>query len=224
MSFPSLRGLTAAAVLLAIPLALHARPDVIFDFDFEDTRARGADVVPACSPEPPEFPPAGYQLANANPLDEIWRSSTDDAIGSGLAQVRLGTGTFHSYPFNRNMFPAGDVHAFQGDTSNVGVGAVGASHRFVAISECLGDLRRAQPNAADPTLQSGCRVYPAEGPFLYVNWGAPRPGMCNLDPARVYVFNVVLDDPADGYDADTLCNPELGRAVCAFRMSILPGD
>ena len=50
------------------------------------------------------------------------------------------------------------------------------------------------PKAAPPVRS--CRVYPAEGPFLYLNFGAPRSGMCTLDPARRYVFNVVFDDPS----------------------------
>lgn len=214
---------------LALPLclALAATPaladDAIFDAGLEDEDAF-ASQSPACSPEAPFFPPTGYALASAQPLDELWRATAYAPVGSALAQVRVASGTYQAHAFDRTMFPAGNVHVFQGDTSNTGPAAVGAAYRYVAISECLGDLRPARPGDPDATLAPACRVYPSEGPFLYLNWGAPRAGMCNLDPAKVYVFNVILDDPADGYDAASACNPERGGSMCGFRMSVLPSD
>ena len=212
---------------LPLPLCLvfaasfaHA-DDPIFSAGLED-EGGVASFGSACSPEPPYFPPAGYMLASAQTLDELWRATAFAPVGSALAQVRVASGTFQAHPFDRTMFPAGTVHVFQGDTSNTGPAAVGAAYRYVAVSECLGDLRPPRPGHPDPTLDPACRVYPSEGPFLYLNWGPPRAGMCNLDPAKVYVFNVILDDPADGYDAASACNPDRGATMCGFRMSVLP--
>ena len=211
----------------ALPLCLvFAAPfaqadDAIFGAGLED-EGGVASFVSACVPEAPYFPPAGYVLASAQTLDELWRATAFASVGSALAQVRVASGTFQAHPFDRTMFPAGTVHVFQGDTSNTGPAAVGATYRYVAISECLGDLRPARRGDPDATLAPACRVYPSEGPFLYVNWGEPRAGMCNLDPAKVYVFNVILDDPADGYDAASACNPDRGATMCGFRMSVLP--
>ena len=215
-------AVSALFALVSLPAASQSHSDPIFRFDFEDVAAGLA--LPSCAPVAPEFPPVGYQLANDMALDVLWRSTTGLPIGSALAQVRIASATYQAHPFERAMFPDGDVHAFHGDTSNVGAAAIGASVRYVAISECLGDLRRASPGDVDPTLEPACRVYPSEGPFLYLNWGPARPGMCNLDPARLYVFNVIFDDPVDGYDASVPCNPELAASACGFRMSVLPGN
>jgi hypothetical protein len=203
-------------LLAALPVQAG---DVIFDAGLEDA-SEPAALGASCAPEPPHFPPLGYALASASPLDELWRASTGGAIGPALAQVRVASGTFQSHPFDRTMFPPGDVHMFQGDTSNTGPAAVGAAYRYVAISECIGDLRPARPGHPDPTLDPACRVAPSEGPFLYLNWGPPQPGLCNLDPAKVYVFNVILDDPADGFDATSACNPDRTATMCGFRMSV----
>ncbi len=211
-----------AASLLLFTAAHAVRADGISALDFEEATAI-IDPTTACTPEPPHFPPAGYSLASALPLDEIWRATTGYAIGSALAQIRVATGTYQSHAFERAMFPDGEVHVVNGDTSNLGPAAVGASVRYIAISHCVGDLRP-PVSGGDPLRGRECRVYANEGPFLYLNFGAARAGMCTLDPAEVYVLNVVLDDPVDGYDPSVPCNAQFPFRMCGFRISVTPGD
>lgn len=194
--------------------------DELFADGFESPEP---NVVPLCTPDNVMYPPQGYELNSAKTLAELWGPQ---GIGAALVQVKISGGGYAAYRFDSAMFVEGyDVYTFNGDTSNVGGGgAVGATHRYVSISECDGDLRLSDPTSPHSTLkQSGCKAYPAEGPFLYLNFGPPSTSsnICNLERGKRYVFNVVFDDPSDGYNADTLCNPDLERNLCAFRMAVL---
>ena len=114
------------------------------------------------------------------------------------------------------------IFEFNADRSNVGTGASPGDPLYVAISECPGDFRAAVPGSPDPNLNPACRVNPSEGPFMYANFGPPQAGMCNMDPAKTYYFNVIWDHPSDGFDPNVPCNVPLNKIVCAFRMAVLP--
>jgi len=186
--------------------------------------------TPDAAPPPPPPPacpaaPPGYVLGESISLVDLWLRETGTGIGPVLAQMKLRGGTYEAYPFKLADFNWGSTVRFEfnGDTSNVGPGAYGAEWRYVTVSECPGDLRVADPSSPDPTLQPGCRRYAGEGPFLLINFGAALNDghTCNLDPSKTYYMNVVLDNPADGFDANVLCNPVLQKNVCAFRAGVL---
>ncbi len=207
----------ATAVTLALAGSVAAQGDSIFTDDYENPGAGGA-----CVPDGDYYTPLGYALGHSPTLEQLWVETTGTGIGGSSATVRLEGGQYAAFRFTRQMFPADETVGFNGDTSNVGVGLAGADHRYVAISECAGDLRLADAGSPDPTRQTTCRVFPLEGPFLYVNWGAPRAGFCNLDPAKTYYFNVIFDNPSDGYNASQLCNTVLMRNACGYRMAVAP--
>lgn len=211
---------TVCAAGLAAPAAAGSGDDIYRD----GYEAPGGGAVPACAPVAPQFPPAGYSQGYSPTLRQLWFETTGEDIGGALAKVRLEGGTFAAMSFTRAMFnPDATIFTFNADTSNVGTGLQGADHRWVTISECPGDLRVADDTSPDPTRRSACRVsIGSEGPFMYVNWGPPiaNPAFCNLDPAKTYYFNVVFDNPADGFNAATPCSQNGGLNQCGYRMAV----
>ena len=205
---------------LAAPTAAGPGDDIYRD-DFEEP---GSGQVPACAPQAPQFPPAGYTQGYSPTLQQLWAETTGQEIGGASAKVRLEGGTYAAMSFTRAMFnPAQAIFTFNGDTSNVGVGLQGADRRYIAISECAGDFRTADNSAPETWRHSGCRVSAnTEGPFLYLNWGPPtqNPNICDLDPEKTYYFNIVFDDPIDGYNAGTPCSANGGLNQCGFRIAV----
>lgn len=177
-----------------------------------------------CTPDNVQYPPAGYIADYSPTLERLWYESTGEPVGGALAKIRLEGGTYTSMRFDRAMFGYHkDLYTVNGDTSNVGTGLRGADTRFVAISECQGDLRGADEASPYELLHSACRVLVgSEGPFMYLNWGAPiaNPAICNLDPAKTYYFSVIFDNPYIGYDARRLCSASGGVNQCGFRIQM----
>lgn len=193
-----LSALFLLGVLLGAVFASAARaaPDLIFADGFENEAAGPPPPPPVCDP-----PPAGYFQGGPLTLVAVW---APQPIGSSLAQVKLAGDSYESYRFTRADLPA-DLTEFQGDTSNVGNGAVGADLRMVAVEECEGDFVPAQ---------GACAVNANEGAFLYLNFGAPLPFACNLDASKTYYWNVTF--------GASPCNSGLNRNTCAFRVAVLP--
>ena len=198
---------TAATAALLVMLVcggggLRAADDLVFANGFDD-EAPGQDPPPLCEPEAPLYP-----IFDIMGLPLTLRAVfSPNEIGAQLSQVKLEGGSWEAYRFTRPDLPA-DLVEFNADTSNVGPGAVGADVRYVVIAECAGDFR-------DP-VQSACSAFVNEGAFLYLNFGAPRAGVCNLDPARAYYFNVHVGPQP--------CNSFRFSNTCAFRISVLPRD
>ena len=217
------RFLTVCVATLAATVAASAGTgvDEIYGDGFEEP---GSGQVPACAPQAPQFPPAGYTLGYSPSLQQLWFETTGQDIGGASAKVRLEGGQYAAMSFTRAMFNPGQaVFTFNGDTSNVGIGLQGADLRYIAISECAGDLREPDNGAPETWRHSACRVRAnTEGPFLYLNWGAPmqNPNICDLDPDKTYYFNIVFDDPIDGYNAATPCSANGGLNQCGFRIAV----
>lgn len=215
------RGAWAVAIAAVAGSAGAGSLDRIFDDSFE---AEAPGQIALCTPDNVQYPPANYIQAYSPTLEQLWLENTGEPIGGASTKVRFEGGTYVAMRFDRAMFPSGaDVYTFNGDTSNVGVGLQGADFRFIAISECPGDLRVADNASPYPVLHQGCRVlFGTEGPFLYINWGPPlsNPNFCNLNPAKTYYFNAIFDDPYDGYDATRRCSTNTGTNHCGFRMAV----
>jgi hypothetical protein len=215
-----LTTMCAAACAAGLAAPAGAGTDDIYGDGFEEP---GSGGVPACTPEPPQYPPAGYTQGYSPTLEQLWLETTGQEIGGALAKVKLEGGYFSAMSFTRDMFnPDSTVVSFFADTSNTGIGLQGADHRYITISECPGDLRSPDDASADPLRHSACRtLIRGEGPFLYLNWGEAmnNPNVCDLDPTKTYYFNVLFDDPIDGYNAATPCSSNGGLNQCGFRMA-----
>ena len=207
------RSILVLSALGAAFAAAAGAPDLVFMDGLESE----APLPAECASDGPMFPPEGYQRTFPITLLQLWQQTTGgNAISADLATIRLEAGQYSSFRFDRSMLPS-EFYQFKADTSNTGVGLAPATYRFVTISTCPGDLRRAAPASDDPTLQPPCRTSAAEGTFLYINWGEPDARTCNLDSSREYYFNVIFDNPVDGYDATNPCNDN-GQFACGFRV------
>lgn len=174
------------------------------------------------------FPPTGLSPGMQLTFTQLWATNPLPAgsqpVGSALAQVKMSGGQYRAFEFRYDMLNStNDVLTMYADTSNPGAGvARGANWRYVAVSECPGDLRMANP-AVGGLLKNGCRVYATEGPFIYLNFGAPSndPAMCNLDKNKTYYMNVTFDAPHDGFNPNQACSDALTSPTdtCGFRWS-----
>ena len=196
-------------------------PDLVFVDGFEEPGG-----VVSCESTGPDFPPTGYERAYATTLQQLWYETTGEPIGGGYAEFHFEGGDYQAHRFDRTMFAGGNLYTFNADLANAGTGRVGADFRYITVSECPGDFRLPENNSAeDPTLRPACRVQVgSEGVFMYINWGAPHPSFCSLDPEKTYYFNVIFDDPTDGFDATVSCNTSTGLNHCGFRVSAGGGE
>lgn len=173
------------------------------------------------------FPPTGLSAGLGQTFTQLWASGTSPSgqpVGAALTKIEMTGGQYRSFSFDYAMLNgAGDTQMqMNADTSNTG-GRPGADYRFVAISECPNDLREPNSASSDPLLKPGCRVYATEGPFVYMNFGAPMsdPAICNLDPNKTYYMNVTFDAPFDGFQPTAPCNSTRSAAEsCGFRVQI----
>lgn len=174
------------------------------------------------------FSPVGLTAGMSQTFTQLWSTGTSPAgqpVGAALTKIEMTGGQYRSFSFNWGMLngTTDDMQLqMNADTSNTG-GRPGADYRYIAISECPNDLRQPNPASPDPLMKPGCRVYATEGPFLYMNFGAPSsdPAICNLDPNKTYYFNVTFDAPFDGFSATQPCNSTRGLSEsCGFRVQI----
>lgn len=171
------------------------------------------------------FPPRGLASIGELTFTQLWQIGSGQPVGGALTKIEMAGGQYRSYSFDFSMLnaPTGLVQMqMNADTSNTG-GRPGADYRFLAISECPNDLRQSVDGSPDPMLKRGCRVYATEGPFIYLNFGAPiaDPAFCNLDPSKKYYMNVTFDAPFDGFSSTTPCNSTRPLSeTCGFRVQV----
>lgn len=225
MKYSTRLGAWSAASIAMASAAVAGSLDPIFADQFETAEPDPDPPGNAlCTPDGLQYPPIGYRQDYSPSLEQLWFETTGEPIGGALAKIRLEGGTYTAMRFTRGMFgDHTDLFTVNGDTSNVGVGLRGADTRFIAISECAGDLRAPDNTSQYEVLHSRCRLtVGSEGPFMYLNWGPPstNTAICNLDPAKTYYFNVVFDNPNDGYNAARLCSVSGGVNNCGFRIQM----
>ena len=173
-------------------------------------------------PQQHYFPPTNLAQAGATvTFTQLWAASGLQ-VGQQFARLEMGGSQYRSFSFNRDMLNSdGMFFEMKADTSNTG-GPRPADSRYAVITECANDLRPGNNASTVQTERTNCRGFPAEGTFLYLNFGAPidNPRVCNLDPNKTYHMNVTFEDPNDGYQTGKSCNSGFPGSNCAFRIGI----